>query len=143
MKKALFFIPLLVLIACSGDSEITPGDTFIKYFGGDGKFELKDMILRGDGTQGVVMLGAREGDDNNGGIRRDGYIVETDASGNVINEFILALTDENGDETFFPFESSRITAIPGGYLVVGSNLTQFGGSIAAWAQLNSDMEMVD
>lgn len=142
MKKFLLFVPLLVFLSCGGDNEIEPGATYIKYFGGEGTYELKDMILRADGNEGVVMFGIRDGADGNGGIRRDGYIIEADGNGNLVNELRLPLTDANGDEAPYAFEASRITAIDGGYLVVGSNINEHAGSIAAWAQLDSNLEMV-
>ena len=141
MRKILLSFPLYTIIACTSN-EITPGDAYIKYFGGNGTFELKDMILRGDGNEGVLMLGIQQDKEDDGIVRRDGYIVETDKNGSLLRDISLPLTDANGNKEPYSFEASRIAAISGGYLVIGSNSNQFSGSIAAWSQLDTNLKMV-
>ena len=126
-----------MLLSCTNDIEISPEETYVKYFGGNANFELKDMILRSDGNEGVVMLGVRETEDEAGfgALRRDGYLIEADEAGNMLNKDTLTLSP-------FNFEASKITAISEGYLVVGSNPLEFPGSLAAWAELDNNLEMV-
>lgn len=141
MKRYLFPISLIILLSCFGIEDVSLGDTFVKYYGGDASFELKDMIFRSDGDRGVVMLGVRA-DIGDGGERRDGYVIKIDENGNLLKEGVtLSLNTEITQS--YHFEASRITAIDGGgYLLIGSNTNQHQGVVAAWTQVDDKLEMV-
>ena len=130
MKRILLLVPLIAFLSCGGDSEISPGDTFIKYFGGDGNYELKDMILREDG-EGVVMLGDLISNDS---IRF--HLVSTDGDGN-------QLTATDLSQIHPRMEPSRITAVPGvGYLVIGTG-NDGGTDKIVWSYLDNDFNQLD
>lgn len=151
MKKYLLFISILVILSCGGDVEIAPGDTYVKYFGdGINSLELKDMVLKPNG-EGVVLLGDREGELEAGEIFKRFYLVSTDGDGNAIEGGEVQLQKLNGDGLEDPehMEASRITAIDGGYLVVGTmeqvkQAAPIGSrkTLAFWAELDDNLDIV-
>ncbi len=153
MKRILLLFPLIVFLSCTGDSDISPEDIFVKFYGDqDATLTLTDMIMRADGQEGVVLFGTRDG------------TVPTDASDEdiTITSFFVVLTDQVGavdnkqriqfinDKDGFEesLDASKITPlVDGGYLVIGTsslpNLDDSGDvSYAIWAELNDSFEVV-
>lgn len=156
MKKILPIFIVAFCLACSSE-EIDPGETFVKYYGDNANFELKDMIHRADGEQGVVILAQRIGDvasdDGNSVERQDFYLVMTNGRGDAQIEqrlpVILPSVELESENAITP---AKITALSEGYLVVGSLLADkkddSGGfienefaSIIVWARLNNQLEL--
>ncbi len=144
MKKLTFIIPFL-LFACGDIENVTPDETFIKFYGDEAFFDVKDMIVvNNDGNEEIVILARRDGEfvGDDGGTIFSGarfYIVHLDASGKLIDQKILPF-DLSGISN--DTEPSRITATATGYLVIGSHRIGTDPLLIAWAELDGSFEPV-
>jgi len=155
MNKILPVIIVAFGIACS--DEVDPEETFVKYYGDNSNFQLKDMIHRADGEPGVVMLAQRLGEvvanDGNSEERQDFYLVMTDGNGNALIEKRMPVTLPSAEiEPVNSITPAKITSVSEGYLVVGSLLSDkkdgSGGflenefaSVIVWARLDNQLEL--
>ena len=158
MKKIFLLIPLFLFLSCGSDLSISPNDTFVKYFGVGGSYEMKDMITSTDGSN-VLMYGNKTAESVAGGNDTNFFIIITDQNGSVVTEMeypIIHQSDDfkNEDDTFIDKyqveEASRITAIDGGYLVVGTSqypvlneeLEETTVNLIMYGQLDADLNLV-
>lgn len=158
MKRLFKFFPLALLLACSSITDVTPGETFVKYFGDNAFFEIRDMIsfTNADGDEEIVVLARRFGDyipnpdipDQVFSNVARFYVVHMDANGVLIEQKIL---DSDAADGFSDLNNltqpSRITAIDNGFLVIGTHALDFGGGeeepkYIYWAEFDLNFELV-
>ena len=155
MGKFLKLMSLSVLLSCGVDSETLPEDIFIKYFGGDGDFELNDMIFQDENESGLVLFGVRDGEvlDANeiSFFEKNLYLVSVGLDGSIQNEVMLELNDGLGTVFHFDEEAGRISRTSdGGYLLIGTVLDfDYNGlqpnqvNYIVWTKVDASLNQVD
>lgn len=157
MKKFIFLIPLVLLLSCNSGADISPADTYVKFYGGGASYELLDMTLRADGQEGVVLLALRTGDlfDDAGELleanRSDLYVVVTNGVGNAeFEQRIPIISNLLGslNEDALVQRPARITAkSDGGYYVVTTTSSapiadpSNDALLAVWAEYDNSFEL--
>ena len=151
MKK-FYLIPLVLIFGCSSITDITPEETFVKYYGDDGFFNVVDMILtnREVESEGFIVLASRSGDftiDNAGeeetiSDSQDFYVVQIDEQGTALLEKRI---DFEGDNIYGFKYPKRISESTNGYLVIGSHNVlkdEETKSIIIWAEVNDNFDQI-
>tara|TARA_Y100001972_G_scaffold125944_2_gene178379 strand:- start:4539 stop:5837 length:1299 start_codon:yes stop_codon:yes gene_type:complete len=136
-----FAIYLFIFVmACTMESEITPADVFVKYYGTQDEQRAADFQVNGAGE--YVIFGTRKVDDETA---NDFYMLRADQQGNLINSATLGIEDdeENANNEL----AYRIKVIDQGYLIVGSTapLNEAlipGQRLLYWAHLDESFEVV-
>ena len=136
-----FAICLFILVmACTMESEITPADVFVKYYGTQDEQRATDFQVNTAGE--YVIFGTRKVDDETA---NDFYMLRVDQQGNLINSATLGIEDdeENANNEL----AYRIKVIDQGYLIVGSTapLNEAlipGQRLLYWAHLDESFEVV-
>lgn len=138
--KHYILLLFILLLACSGKSDIKPSDTFIRYYGGDAQYELKDMVLytNNSSVETLVMLGDRT--DSETGLTHM-YLIQVNLEGAVLNEVDLTVLDGGGLEVGEEF-ASRLSVIDGGLLVIGTQ-DSFSATVnnVVWGILGDNMQL--
>jgi len=134
----LFVISLL--IACSTESEITPADFFVKYYGTQDEQRATDFQVNDAGQ--FIVFGTRKFDDETA---NDFYLLKIDEQGNLINSVTLGIEDTAGNAN--NELACRIKVIDEGYLIVGSTAQLDEALIPLqrllyWAHLDENFEVV-
>ncbi len=136
----LFLIALTWVTACSMDSEITPADVFVKYFGTQDEQRAADFQVNAEGQ--YVIFGTRKVDDETG---NDFYMLKVDQQGNLVTSATLGIEDqeENANNEL----AYRLKVIDQGYLIVGSTapLNEAlipGQRLLYWAHLDENFEVL-
>jgi hypothetical protein len=146
MKRTLILISAIVLASCSSSDDVSSGDAYIKFYGGNASYELKDMILTND-QAGIVFFGNKTltGDVSTF------FTLIADMEGRELSRLEYRIFEDEGVVGFseFNMEASRIAAIDNGYLVVGTRLyidlnDPLGTPrpLAIWGELNASFELV-
>ena len=155
MRKFLKLMSFSVLLSCGVDSDTLPEDIFIKYYGGDGNFELKDLIFSDENETGLVLFGDRDGEvlDVNeiSFFEKNLYLVSVGLDGSVQNEVMLELEDDLGTLFHYDEEAGRISrTADGGFLIIGTVLDfDFNGLSAnqvnyiVWTKVDASLNQVD
>lgn len=136
-----FAICLFILVmACTTESEITPADVFVKYYGTQDEQRAVDFQVNSAGE--YVIFGTRKVDDETA---NDFYMLRVDQEGNLINTVTLGIEDTAGNPN--NELAYRIKVIDQGYLIVGSTapLNEAlipGQRLLYWAHLNESFEVV-
>ncbi len=146
MKRTLILISAIVLASCSSSDDVSPGDAFIKFYGGNASYVLKDMILTSD-QSGVVFFGNK----TIAGDVSTFFTLLADIDGREISRLEYRILEDEGVVGFseFNMQASRIAAIDNGYLVVGTRLfidqndpLSTPRPLAIWGELNASFELV-
>jgi hypothetical protein len=119
MKHFLPLFTLLLLTACM-ESDYTPEDRFVKFYGTSGSYELADMkpILDGSGTlTGFVLLATR--DLSNALTGTDMYLFSVDTRGRIAAGPAELFVDR-GEGNVYNETASRVSVTADGFLVVGT-----------------------
>ena len=156
MKKYFALILVIAISSCGGSVDISPEDTYVKFFGDVASLEMKDMIFVNDGSEGLVMFGTRDGEveeviagETFTFIEKNMYLVVTDEKGNPVSEQMFEIPDGlSTGNSHYDEEGVRITAIQNGYLVIGT-ITNFPNkdlpeetvSLIVYAQLDNGFNL--
>ncbi len=132
----IFLFALCWVMACTVDSDITPADVFVKYYGTQDEQRAADFQVDAEGQ--FVIFGTRKVDDETG---NDFYLLKVDQQGNLINTVTLGIEDTAGNAN--NELAYRLKVIDQGYLIVGSTapLNEAlipGQRLLYWAHLNED-----
>ena len=140
MKNYFDICLLIFVMACTTDSDITPADVFVKYYGTQDEQRAADFQVNANGE--YVIFGTRKVDDETA---NDFYLIKVDQQGNMITSATLGIEDdeENANNEL----AYRIKVIDQGYLIVGSTapLNEAlipGQRLLYWAHLNESFEVV-
>ncbi|MEQ8555010.1 MAG: hypothetical protein RIC06_14085 [Cyclobacteriaceae bacterium] len=136
----LFLLAVTLVMACSTESEITPEDFFVKYYGTQDEQRAADFQVNAEGQ--YILFGTRKVDDETA---NDFYMLKVDQQGNLINTVTLGIEDTAGNAN--NELAYRIKVIDQGYLIVGSTAPLNEAFIAGqrllyWAHLDEDFEVV-
>ena len=152
MRRYRVFL-LILITGCSSITDIMPNETFVRFYGDDAYFEVRDMIsFQGESGQEFVILAYRLGDVpiNTGTPENpeisvlsnigDFYIIHVGNDGGILHEGRLNLNnlEINAIDDKQP---SRIYRTDNGFLVIGSYVKSTTETII-WAELDQDFEMV-
>ena len=150
VRKLLSLLSFSLLYSCSINSDIKPEDTFVKFYGGDGNFELVDMIFQDANQSGIVLFGTRNGEvieDEVTYLESNFYVITVDLDGTVQNEVMLEVDDGAGTIYHLNDIAGRISATSdGGYLIVGTIKEVPVNSLLldyiVWARLDASLSLV-
>ncbi|MCP4458707.1 MAG: delta-60 repeat domain-containing protein [Cytophagales bacterium] len=159
MKKYCQLLLFSIFVSCNGGGDVLPQDTYIKFYGFNGTYELTDIVESFDGS-GFAMVGNRTvHSDDAGGDDTNPYIFLINQEGDNLNEIEYEIVHQSDDfleedGSFTPKYQveniSRITAIDGGYLVVGTSeypilnteLEEVTVNLIIYAQLDNTLSLV-